>query len=85
MTTPPDEPMEAPQVVPSGDPAVQPDHNPATPGEPGPGPVPTPDPMPDWEPDQGVPKTTWAPARVTSAAARRDFGAANVVEAPKRR
>jgi hypothetical protein len=54
MTTTPNEPVEDPQVVPSGDPNVQPDQNPGTPGEPAPGP----DGMPDWDPQQGAPETT---------------------------
>ena len=48
MTTSPNEPVQDPQVVPSGDPAVQPGEDP---GDPGPGP----DGMPDWDPDQAPP------------------------------
>jgi hypothetical protein len=56
MTTTPNEPMEDPQVVPSGDPNVQPDQNPGAPGEGAPQPdSPQPDGLPDWEPDQGAP------------------------------
>jgi serine protease autotransporter len=48
MTTTPNEPVEDPQVVPSGDPPP----NPITPGErPDTDPDPDPDPAPDTEPE----------------------------------
>jgi hypothetical protein len=48
MTTTPNEPLENPEVVPSGDPSVQPDENPGAPGQ-------GPDGLPEWDPEQSPP------------------------------